>query len=84
MLSNDKSDVKKHFLNRHRPTFLHEANTEGHAPNDTIAIPRQAEPGADETCRGPHEDRTKLNRQALSLAARLILGSIEIGNAATA
>jgi hypothetical protein len=74
MRSNEKSDVQRHFSNRHRPTFLHEA------PNDTTDIPRHAEPGADETCRSSHEDLSTLNRQALSLAARLILGSIEIGD----
>jgi hypothetical protein len=47
MRFNEKSDVQKHFSNKHRPTFLHEASTENHAPNDRTDIPRRAEPGAD-------------------------------------
>jgi hypothetical protein len=47
MRFNKKSDVQKRFSNKHRPKFLHEANTESHAPNDSTDIPRHAEPGAD-------------------------------------
>jgi hypothetical protein len=47
MRFNQKSDVQKHFSNKHRPKFLHEVNTEGHAPNDTTDIPYHVEPGAD-------------------------------------
>ena len=47
MRFNEKSDVQKHFSKKHRPKFLHEANTESQAPNDISDIPRHAEPGAD-------------------------------------
>lgn len=47
MRFNEKSDVQKHFSNKHRPRFLHNANAEGHAPHDTTDRTRHAEPGAD-------------------------------------
>ncbi len=47
MRFNEKSDVQKHFSSKHRPTFLHEASADNHAPNDRTDIPRHAEPGAD-------------------------------------
>jgi hypothetical protein len=47
MRFNEKSDVQKHFSKKYRPTFLHESNTESHAPKDRTDIPRHAEPGAD-------------------------------------
>jgi hypothetical protein len=47
MRFNEKSDVQKHFSNKHRPTFLHEASTENHTPNDRTDIPRREEPRPD-------------------------------------
>ena len=47
MRFNEKSDVQKHFSNKHRPTFLHEASTENHAPNDRTDIARREEPRPD-------------------------------------
>jgi hypothetical protein len=47
MRFNEKSDVQKHFSNKHRPTYLHEASTESHAPKDKTDMPRPAESGAD-------------------------------------
>ena len=47
MRFNEKSDVQKHFSNKHRPTFLHEAGTENHAPNDRTDIARREEPRPD-------------------------------------
>ena len=44
MRFNQKSDVQKHFSNKHRPTFLHQASTENHAPNDRTDIARREEP----------------------------------------
>jgi hypothetical protein len=43
MRFNEKSDVQKHFSNKHSPMFLHEASTENHAPNDRTDIPRREE-----------------------------------------
>jgi hypothetical protein len=43
MRFNEKSDVQKHFSNKHRPTFLHEASTENHALNDRTDIARREE-----------------------------------------
>jgi len=47
MRFNEKSDVQKHFSNKHRPTFLHEASTENRAPNNGTDIPRREEPRPD-------------------------------------
>ena len=47
MRFNEKSDVQKHFSNKHRPTFLHEAGTENLAPNDRTDIARREEPRPD-------------------------------------
>jgi hypothetical protein len=38
MRFNEKSDVQKHFSNKHRPKFLHEAKGEDHLPRSLIEI----------------------------------------------
>jgi hypothetical protein len=47
MRFNQKSDVQKHFSNKHRPTFLHDASTENRVPNDRTEIARREEPRPD-------------------------------------
>jgi hypothetical protein len=46
MRFNRKSDLQKHLSKRHRPTFLHEARTEVHEPQNVSELAGSGEPAA--------------------------------------